>query len=244
MPGPHISLAAETVTHLFTLPISNSLISTWSLLLFLSVFSIWVSCHLKLIPHRLQSAVEWFLEALLGLFASLLGADLARKFLPLLGTFFIFIILSNWSGLLPGVGTIGIYPEPSEFIPLFRAPTADLNTTLALAVVSIMSIQAAGLKGLGLNYLKKFFNFSSPVDFFVGLLEIISEISRMISFTFRLFGNIFAGEVLLAVVAFLIPLFVPIPFLGMELFVGFIQALVFAMLTATFLNLAVTKVGH
>jgi F-type H+-transporting ATPase subunit a len=152
-------------------------------------------------------------------------------------------MISNWSGLLPGVGSIGI-SEHEKLIPLFRAPTADLNTTLALAIVAIISVQWAGLKTLGVHYLSKFINFSSPVNFFVGILEIISEFSRLISFTFRLFGNIFAGEVLLAVVAFLIPAVVPVPFLGMEIFVGFIQALVFSMLTATFLSMAVIKEGH
>ncbi len=200
--------------------------------------------RLTLVPGRLQSLGEMVVEGILGLITGLLGSHSARKYFPILATFFLLIILSNWSGLLPGVGSIGLYGEHEEFTPLFRAPTADLNTTMAFGLVAVVYVQFAGLQALGTHYLQKFFNFSNPINFFVGILEIISEFSRLISFTFRLFGNIFAGEVLLAVVAFLIPVLVPIPFLGMELFVGFIQALVFTMLTATFLSMAVSTEGH
>ena len=122
--------------------------------------------------------------------------------------------------------------------PIFRPGSADLNTTLALAIVSVIVTQIFGLMALKFSYLKKFFNFSSPIDFFVGILEIISEFAKIISFAFRLFGNIFAGEVLLVVIAFLIPVVLPMPFYGLELFVGFIQALVFAMLSLVFFNMA------
>lgn len=128
--------------------------------------------------------------------------------------------------------------EHAEFVPLFRGATADLNTTLAIAIIAVIAVQYYGVRTLGAAYFKKFFNLSDPIMFGVGLLEIISEFSRIISFAFRLFGNIFAGEVLLTVIAFLMPLVAPLPFLGLELFVGFIQALVFAMLTAVFLNMA------
>jgi F-type H+-transporting ATPase subunit a len=126
----------------------------------------------------------------------------------------------------------------SEFIPIFRAGTADLNTTIALALVSMVVVQGFGFKYLGLGYLKKFFNFKNPIFTFVGILELISEIAKIISFAFRLFGNIFAGEVLLVVIASLIPILVPIPFLGLEIFVGLVQALVFTMLSIVFMSMA------
>lgn len=126
----------------------------------------------------------------------------------------------------------------AKFVPLLRGATADLNTTLAIAIIAVVSVQYYGFQTLGAAYFKKYFNFSNPIMFGVGLLEIVSEFSRIISFAFRLFGNIFAGEVLLTVIAFLMPLIAPLPFLGLELFVGFIQALVFSMLTAVFLNMA------
>ncbi len=114
---------------------------------------------------------------------------------------------------------------------------------MALAILVVLFIQIIGLRTFGVKYLKKFFNFTNPVNFFVGILELVSELSRIVSFAFRLFGNIFAGEVLLAVIAFLIPIIAPVPFLGLELFVGFIQALVFAMLTSVFLLIA-TESSH
>lgn len=132
-----------------------------------------------------------------------------------------------------------------HIIPFLRSPSSDLNFTLALAIISVISIQFFGITIIGARkYLKKFFNFSGPINFAVGLLEIVSELSRLLSFSFRLFGNIFAGEVLLLVISFLIPYLVPIPFLGMELFVGFIQALIFSMLTLVFLTMATQVHGE
>ena len=115
--------------------------------------------------------------------------------------------------------------------------------TLAMALVSVIITQIVGFKTLGVGYLKKFFNFSNPINFFVGILELISEFAKIISFSFRLFGNVFAGEVLLAVILMLVPYFVPLPFYGLEMFVAVIQAFVFAMLTLVFIKLAMTSHG-
>lgn len=239
MNTPHISLVADTIAHLGPFPISNSLLTTWIVMAIILIFSLVVTRKLSLIPSNVQSVGEVAVEGLEGLFRGILGPVESKKFFPLLATFFIFIIASNWSGLIPGVGSIGLVAE--KLIPIFRAPTADLNTTLALALISVLLVQFFGIMTQKKHHFKKYFNFTNPIMFFVGILEIVSEISRIISFTFRLFGNIFAGEVLLTVIAFLIPVIAPIPFLGLELFVGFIQALVFSMLTATFLHLAITK---
>jgi F-type H+-transporting ATPase subunit a len=133
--------------------------------------------------------------------------------------------------------------EEHEGVALFRGANADINMTLALALISVASVQYFGFKYAGLKYGKKYINFSSPIFFFVGILEIISEISKILSFAFRLFGNVFAGEVLIAVISFLIPVVLPMPFVGLEIFVGFIQALVFAMLTLVFINMA-TEAHH
>jgi len=128
------------------------------------------------------------------------------------------------------------------FIPIFRAGTADLNTTLALAAISVFITQVFGFKYLKFAYFKKYINFSSPIMFFVGILELILEFAKIVSFAFRLFGNVFAGEVLLAVILFLVPVVAPMPFYGLEIFVGFIQALVFSMLSLVFFNMA--TIGH
>jgi len=231
-----------------------------------------------MIPSHIQSIIEMILEGLYTFFGSVMGHHIKKAF-PVLCSLFLFIIIANWLGLLPGVGTIGFYEknivhneqqhteithedsyqthdtdktnqhqpetlqetknEEKKFVPLLRGATADLNTTLALAIIAFFSIQYYGFATLGITYSKRFFNFSNPIMFFVGLLEIISDMSKVVSFAFRLFGNIFAGEVLLAVMAFLMPFVAPMPFLLLELFVGFIQALVFSTLTAVFINVAV-----
>lgn len=132
--------------------------------------------------------------------------------------------------------------EKGTFVPYFRAGTADLNTTLALALISVALCQFYGFRFQKFSYFSKFINFSNPINFFVGLLETVLEFAKIMSFAFRLFGNIFAGEVLLAVMMFLIPLVVPMPFYGLEIFVGFIQALVFSILSLVFFNMA--TIGH
>ena len=221
------------------------MLTTWIVTGLLIAFSLWFSQKIKAQgkPSKLQALVEMIIEGFFNLIQGIAGsARKAREFFPLIATFFIFIMFSNWSGLIPGVGTIGFLEHGEKFVPYFRGPTADLNTTLALGLFSIGSIQYLGFKSLGLRYGTKFLNFESPIMFFVGILEFFSELSKIVSFSFRLFGNIFAGEVLLTVIAFLMPIFAPLPFLGLEIFVGFIQALVFAMLSAVFLNLATT--GH
>ena len=167
-------------------------------------------------------------------------------------TIFLFVILSNWIELIPGLGTVGIneiHAGKTVLIPFMRSASADLNVTLALALISVFTIQFMGIAAIGVSkYAGKFFvsPFHKPyfIGTFVGVLELISECAKIVSFSFRLFGNIFAGEVLLIVMLNLVPFFVPLPFLFLELFVGFIQALVFAMLTLVFLKMAVTEAAH
>lgn len=242
MGQPHISISAENLFRPFGIPITNSILTTWVVMVILALLAFFVARPTSPVPSKFRLCGEIIIEKLSNLFTSVMGETSGKKFFPFLATIFLFIIVSNWSGLIPGVGSIGLQ-SAHEFIPLFRAPTADLNTTLALALIAVIAVQYAGVRSLKGSYFKKFINLSNPIMFFVGLLEIVSEFSRIISFTFRLFGNIFAGEVLLTVIAFLIPVLVPIPFLGLELFVGFIQALVFSMLTATFLLMATSHEG-
>lgn len=200
-------------------------------------------------------------------FKPVLG-HLQNTLFPVMMSFFLFILIANWMGLLPGFGSIvinkheeviekqvvenGHATEPTDAheskdaeheapTPLFRGATADLNMTLALALSAFIIIQYFGFKVLGIGYLKKFFNFINPINFFIGILELISEFSKILSFAFRLFGNIFAGEVLLTVIAFLIPVLASFPFMMLEIFVGLVQALVFALLTAVFVQSATAK---
>ena len=240
MTQPHISLAAEKVGSIVGFPITNSLITTWIVMGILIFWAFIVSQKITTVPNYIQLITEMVIEGLHNLFTDVVGEPNVNKFFSLLASIFLFVIFGNWIGLLPGVGTIGFHQQ-TKFIPLFRGVTADLNTTFALALIAVVAVQYYGVKTLKASYFKKFLNLTNPIMFFVGILEIISEISRIISFAFRLFGNIFAGEVLLTVISFLIPFLAPIPFLGLEIFVGFIQALVFSMLTAVFINMAVSS---
>ena len=163
-------------------------------------------------------------------------------------TIFIFILSCNWIGLLPGVDSIGIYKlvqGESELIPFFHSANTDLNITIALALIAFVSIEVSGIFILGIwKYAGKFINFSSPLKFFIGIIELFSELARLISFSFRLFGNTFAGETLILVAVFFVPILVPVPLLGFELFVGLIQAFIFAVLTLFFIKLAIAEPEH
>lgn len=152
--------------------------------------------------------------------------------------------VSETGDVVEVVGEHGETEEAHHGVALLRGAHADLNMTIALALISVGLTQYYGVKFAGLGYFKKFVNFSSPIFFFVGVLEIISELSKVMSFGFRLFGNIFAGEVLIAVISFLVPVILPIPFYGLEIFVGFIQALVFSMLSLVYFNMASDKHAH
>lgn len=233
-----ISLAAEKLWTIWGFPVSNALLTTWIVMAVLILFSIVATRKLSMRPGNFQLVAELVVGGLYDFFKGIAGTYVGQ-FFPLVGSLFIYILLANWIGLLPGVGTVGFW-HGEEFIPLFRGAMSDLNTTLALAIVSVAAMQYFGFKNLGHHYSKRYFNFTDPIMFFVGLLEVISDLSKVISFAFRLFGNIFAGEVLLAVMAFLMPFIVPLPFLFMELFVGLIQALVFSMLSTAFFTIAVS----
>jgi F-type H+-transporting ATPase subunit a len=233
----HISISAQPIFTLGGFEFTNSMFVSLLVSLFLISVGYLFS---KLLKRQKKSGFVLFTQTILESFyefVSSITPHQAGKFFPLITSIFLFILFSNWAGLLPGAETIGLLKE-GHHIPLFRGGTADLNSTLGIAIFAVFMIQVEGYRSLGAKYFKKFFDLSNPMNLFVSFLELISEISKIMSFAFRLFGNIFAGEVLLAVIAFLFPLFLPLPFIGLEIFVGFIQALVFATLTLVFINIA------
>lgn len=238
-----ISIKPEIIARLGSFPVTNSLITTYLVIGLILLAAYQGLKKLKNIPTRTQVIEETILETWLGLCDSVAGLK-SRNYFPFVTTLFVFILFSNWLGLLPGISAIGINhfaDGKNSLLPILRAPTSDLNTTLALAIVSFVYVESEGIKSLGLKiHLNKFFvnPINDPMGFFVGLLELLSEFTRIVSFSFRLFGNVFAGEVLLAIMTFLVPLLIPIPFLGLELFTGFIQAFVFAMLTLVFISMS------
>jgi len=242
----HISISAEKVFEIGGFPITNSMLASFAVMIVLAIICIWGTRKMKQRPTGLQNILEMVVEALYKLTHGVIdNKKIANKVFPLIATFFLFVILNNWAGLLPGFGSIGvneIKEGKNIIVPFFRAGTADLNTTLMLAIISVIAIQLIGVSVVGMRgYAKKFLNFSSPILFFVGILELISEFIKVISFSFRLFGNVFAGEVLLIVITTLVPYILPMPFYGLELFVGFIQALVFTMLTLVFIKMAMIE---
>lgn len=249
----NISLAPEVLTFFGSFPITNTLVVTLILSGGIMGISFFARKKLLYIPRKFQSSVEILIEFLFNLVNDVMQSkELTKKTFPLIATIFIFVWMANLVELLPGLGTIGIVETAhgeSEIIPFLRSSSADMNVTLSLAVVAVFSAQFFGISSLGISrYARKFFvsPFRKPygVGTFVGILELISEFSKILSFSFRLFGNIFAGEVLLLVMLMFVPYFIPIPFLGMELFVGFIQAFVFAMLTMVFIKMATVKGEH
>ena len=242
----HISIAAEKLFEIGGWPVTNALLLSSLVFITLAGAAVFLRNKMAMIPGKLQSIFELLLEEILKLMDSLLGSRrLSERYLPLIATIFLFVVISNWFGLLP-LGAIGIREGEKGLVPLFRSPASDLNFTLALALISILSINILGITAIGfIKHAKKFFNFSHPIYTFVGLLEFIAEFVKIISFSFRLFGNVFAGEVLLAIVGFLVPYVLPLPFLFLEVFVGFIQAFIFAMLTLVFVAMAVREeAGH
>lgn len=266
VPRPEPELPAEVVFHLFGFPVPNSLIASWITIIVVVGFSFAVTRRLKLIPTRLQTLLEFALEALLNFCQGIAGKRNGRLFFPIVATIFLFVIFNAWLSLLPGFGSIFIHTEEGE-VHLLRGANTDINTPLALAVMSFIFVLFFGLKMLGLGYLKQFFNvgqffnglghltrgkigaglngiFMGIINVFISLIELLSLFIRIISFTFRLFGNMTAGEILLLMATFLIPFLFALPFYGLELLVGFVQALIFAGLTLIFLTVAVTSHEH
>ncbi len=274
----HIELAAEELFKVGPLSITNSMFMMFVVMaLILIVFTL-VGRSMKMVPGRFQGMIELVVEFLAGLTEGSGGKSFGRKVFPLVSGLFIFILISNYTGLIPGVGTIGIEEvvtaeadadhasaavmasgssdggqalystaeegegEHTVLVPFLRPPTADLNMTLALALVSFTAIQYYGIKSHG--FVGRIKHMANPP--FIFPIEVIGEFSRIISLSARLFGNVFAGEALLGVmyaitakIGFLvIPVLVPVIFLFLELLFGTIQALVFAMLTLVYIALA------
>lgn len=253
--------AAETIFSLAGFPITNSLINSFIALIFFVIVVVVLEEKWTLVPKGLQNVAEGIVSFMLVEIKKVTGDEKrARQFLPLVGTIFLFILFSNWVGLFPGVGSIGVWEihnGEKTLIPLFRSAAADLNLTLAIAVFAVVTSHIIGFRAIGFtNHVSKFFNvrgiwrsFSkgpiamivAVIEFGVGLIEIVSELAKVVSLSLRLFGNVFAGEVLMTVMLGLFSYVLPIPFIFLEILVGVVQATVFAMLTLAYLTVATTS---
>jgi F-type H+-transporting ATPase subunit a len=248
-----LSQKAVEIGRPFGFPITNSMVVTWIAALGLILFARMATRNMSQVPGGAQNFLEWLVEALYGLLESIIGRHLVQRTFWFFGTIFIFILAANWFGLIPGVGTIGWGRQTSHGFrieePLFRGANADLNMTLAMALVFfacwiVWAFQEVGIRGV----LKELFAPKGDttgalrvlmivVFFAAGCLEIVSILFRPVSLSFRLYGNVFAGENMLETMATLVPgmgWLLPIPFYFMELLVGLVQALVFMLLTAVF----------
>jgi F-type H+-transporting ATPase subunit a len=261
------TLYSESIYHIGSFNITNSLLNSWIVVLIVIILSLAIGRKIKLIPTGIQNFFEAIIETFLGVFDSVTNSrEKSIKFFPLIFAFFLFILLNNWLGILPGIGSIGqIASEHGEkvFIPYFRGGTADLNTTLALAVIGLVASHIFGILAIGIwRHFNKFINIQAlldipkkiikeptilivnPIKVFVGLIEIIGEVAKAASLSFRLFGNIFAGEVLLASMSAMLAWGLPIPFMFLEVIVGLIQALIFAMLILAYLTMNTNAEEH
>lgn len=257
-----VPVIAEPIFHLGSFAVTNALVNSTALMAVLVLGSYLFSRRLRKVPRRGQALVETLLETMLGYFDQVTRSrEKSKRFLPLVGSLFLFILLSNWLGLLPGTGSIGIWQTVHgelELVPLLRSANSDLNLTLAMALLSVITSHALGMMSVGFfvhwnRFLPfgtfwKAFKTLNPVkimvaaiEFVVGLIELVSEAAKVASLSLRLFGNIFAGEVLITVISGLVSYLVPLPFMLLEILVGIVQATVFSMLTLVYLTILTEK---
>ncbi len=295
---PPVMIRPEAIAglRLGHLQVTNTLLTALLVDVILIALALAATRRMELIPSGLQNFVEWVVETLYKLTESVAGEKWTPRFFAIVATIFLYVLVSNWFGLLPGLSAFGVVEEHAAhsaahhaqhaaeavagageglkaekvIVPLFRSPSTDLNNNFALALLAVFMTQVFGVVSLGPRYFTRFLNFKGLVeavrhrpgepeaklraragrvafgliDFLVGILEGISEVAKVISFSFRLFGNIFAGEVMLLVLASLVPLVLTLPFLGLEVFVGLIQAFIFYILTLAFFTVATASHGH
>jgi F-type H+-transporting ATPase subunit a len=260
VPPPEVALPAEAVFHIGSFAVTNTILTSWISIALIAIILITLSSKSKIIPGKFQSIMEQALEWVLNLCKDVAGEKNGTRFFPIIVTIFLFVLFNAWLAILPGFGSIQVH-EGGIVFPLLRGANTDINTPLAIALISFVFVEFLGFSSNGFHYLKKFLNFGhffrawgdvfrgkvkagcggvlfGIIDIFVGFLELISEFVRIVSFTFRLFGNMTGGEILVLTVLFLIPFLVVLPVYGLELLVGAVQALIFSGLTLVFAAMA------
>ena len=258
----NITLFAEPIGNFHGLTITNALLTSWVSVLVIIFISLFLRFKLNAIPNKLQNIFEIVVEGALDLCDQVTNSRvLSLQIFPIAISVFFFVLINNWLGLLP-IGGFGILEKSSEglsFIPFLRGGTADVNTPIALAIMAVVGANIFGIISIGIwKSFNKYVNLKAlgqvftkikhdktviivaPITFFVGILEIIGEFAKVASLSFRLFGNVFAGEVLLASMAALFAYILPIPFLFLEILVGVIQALIFSMLLIVYFTISAT----
>ena len=259
LPAPHVELAPPEVFKLGGLSVTNAMLSSWVTTVVLILFFVVGTRRKAMVPKGLQNVAEWAIESLYNFVESGVGQRYGRSFFPIIATIFLFVSFNAWLALIPIYQSLWVSPDGVNKVHLLRSAGTDLNMPLAIALVSAVFVEYWGLRVHKIGYLREFVRFgtlyrglrrfslpeifSGLIDIFVGFLELISHFVRIVSFTFRLFGNMTAGEIVLLISAFLISFVFTLPFYGLELLVGFIQALIFAGLTLAFVMVAVASHG-
>ncbi len=233
-----VTLAPEAIFYIGSVPITNTLIQTAIVDGVVAFGLIALNKQFKKVPGIFQNIVEIAVDGLYNLTESV-SSNNAAKIFPWFMSFFTLILVANWIGLLPGYGTIGFY-RGEEFIPFLRSAASDLNFTLGLALVAVITTQLFGIQALGFKeYIKRYVSLN-PILLFVGILEALGIFTSIISLSFRLFGNILAGEAVLSTISQIFAFFVPLPFMALEIIVGLVQALVFGILTMAYMSIIMT----
>ncbi|MDP3941651.1 MAG: F0F1 ATP synthase subunit A [bacterium] len=237
------AFAPEAIFHIGSFPVTNTIINTLLVDAGLVGTAYYIKTHIKKVPGIFQNTLEIVMQSFYETTTVVSGKNAAKIF-PYFMTFFLFILFANWSNLIPGIGTFGFIEQgehgKTEIIPFIRGATSDANTTFALALFSLLATHILAIRAVGIGeYLSRYFSLN-PIMLFVGILEIVSEFTKVVSLSFRLFGNIFAGEVVMHTVSSLFAFLAPVPFLLLEIIVGLVQALVFAMLTMVFMSVLMT----
>ncbi len=261
------TLYAETVGHVGGFPVTNAWLSSGLAVLIVCVIALAIRKKVTLVPKKLQTMFEIVIEQFLNIADGITNSrSKSLQFAPLILSLFFFILINNWLGMLPGVNSIGqviLQNGQKVFVPYLRGGTADLNTTLALATMAVVVSHICGVVAVGWwKYLNKFVNIKAfldipkkivkdptvvlvnPIHAFVGIIEIVGELAKIASLSFRLFGNVFAGEVLLAAMSAILAFALPVPFMFLEIVVGLIQALIFAILVLIYLSISTTAEEH
>ena len=260
-PSHEVTIYAEPIFNIGNFTVTNSLITSWVAVLIIFILALSVRLKLKKVPGKFQHVFEVIFEGALGLVDQVTNdRKISQKVFPLAFSLFVFVLVNNWLGLLPILGSFGFIVKEgvhSVFVPLLRSGTADINTTLALSIMTVIGSNIFGIFIIGAwKTLNKYVNIKAlgsiftkvrkdpavlivaPITFFVGLLELLGEMAKIASLSFRLFGNVFAGEVLLASMGAIFAYIVPGPFLFLEVFVGLIQALIFSLLATVYFTIA------
>lgn len=237
--GLSISLAPEILFYLGSWPISNTFFWSFFVTLFLVGGAIWFRFNLKLVPGKFQSAMEMIIDGAFDFMNSITGSEKkTKKVFPLIFTMFFFVLFCNLLTFIPGQAAVTLKTAGGA-VPLFRAVIADYSLVFMMTIIGVLIVQIVAIAAVGpLGYIRKFLNFSGPLNFFLGLMDLVGEIAKVVSLSFRLFGNMFAGEVLGAVMLFLMPFIVPLPFSFLGILTAVVQPFVFSVLTLVFISMA------